>query len=129
MIKTSCAVAFMLMITGCATNRYDAQLHSIERPTLVIECPESGCQFSKLAYTDPRDRPQHTNANDAYIQTIKTIGGVITAVAPFWAITNIIAPSITNTSSNSLNSNTITNTAATNTTTTSTTLPPIIGVE
>ena len=97
-------IAFLLMLSGCATNQYDAQLHQQDKPTLVIECPESGCQFGRLAYTDPRDRSRHTNANDAYIQTIKTIGGVITAVAPFWAISRIVAPSITN-SSNSTTTN------------------------
>ena len=117
-------IAFLLMLTGCATNQYDAQLHQQDKPTLVIECPESGCQFGRLAYTDPRDRSRHTNANDAYIQTIRTLGGVITAVAPFWAITSIVAPSITN-SSNSSNSTT-TNTNAVNTTTTSRSDNPII---
>ena len=112
-------IAFLLMLSGCATNQYDAEMYQQDKPTLVIECPESGCQFSRLAYTDPRDRPKHTNANDAYIQTIETIGGVITAVAPFWAISRIVAPSITN-SSNSTTTN------VSSTTTTSSSDNPII---
>lgn len=78
-ILIAIAISILLLTAGCATDPETAKAIAkanqaiASKPTLSIECPATGCQFSKLSYTDPRDKQgmaMPTNGWDA----VKSLG-------------------------------------------------------
>lgn len=91
-----------IVITGCATNQYDAEIEMAKyeyaakaqaeanKPLVQVECPESGCNFNTLTVNNPTKNkvviPTATNGWDALNKGMDTI----TNIAP-WVATGAIA--------------------------------------
>lgn len=93
---------FAAVLTGCSTVEElqfakDIHAQSMARPTLQVECPDDGCRFKSLSYTDPRDRAQAqlpTNGWDVLKTTVQEAKGLALGVTPWLAVGKVAVEGI-----------------------------------
>lgn len=80
----------LALVVGCSPiTPQESQLlqAQLSRPTFKVECPNNGCNFSKLEYYDPNQRVRMpTNGYDVANRALDTLGSVVSGAAPYWAI-------------------------------------------
>lgn len=90
MLRSFALALTILVLAGCQTmSAQEATLiqAQITRPTIKMECPPDGCQFSKFEYFDPNTRIQlPTNVYDVANNLVSGVGGLLSGALPYWAI-------------------------------------------